>query len=87
MEGIELKYEFRPPRGDVNIKTPFGDQFKFTDIKQIFIEHTDKIIKRLSIYPNGFVIYIEQTAFNVIMRTNWPIQQDRFGEFVVIEPK
>ena len=88
---IELKYQVSVTTGGENgtvkqnIKTPFG--INFSDIQQIFIEHNANVVKRLSIYPNGLVIYFEQTPHVVTIKTNWPIKKDSDGDYVIVEPK
>lgn len=90
MNNIELKYEVAltaQGTGSVEQKilTPFD--VNFSDIKQIFIEQIADNMKRISIYPNGCVVYFEQGADYARIRTNWPIAEDENGNLVIIEQK
>lgn len=90
-KNIHLKYEASVSVSDTNgsveqqIKTPFG--IEFSDIEQIFIEESSSIIKRMSIYPNGCVVYFENTSNYAKIRTNFPIKKDENGDLVIVEPK
>ena len=90
-ENIHLQYEasISVPSGNDSIKkeikTPFN--IKFSDIEQIFIEESDSIMKRMSIYPNGCVVYFENTAEYAKIRTNFPIKTDENGNLVIVELK
>lgn len=90
-KNIHLKYEASVSVSDANgsvepqIKTPFG--IEFSDIEQIFIEESSSIIKRMSIYPNGCVVYFENTSKYAKIRTNFPIEKDENGDLVIVEPK
>jgi hypothetical protein len=79
---VELTNEYRLVTGKVSIKTPFTTDI--SEVKNIVIEKTDRSIKSLSIYPNGFVIYFDQTSNDIIVRTNFPLKEDEDGSFEVI---
>lgn len=81
---IELNYETVFQNGEANIKTPFNIEFK--DIKQIFIQQTDSLTQRLSIYPNGFVVFFEQTSTTIIVKSNWPVEEIEPNKYIVKEP-
>lgn len=91
MKNIELKYQVSVTTGgedgtvEQNVKTPFG--INFDDIQQIVIEQNDTGIKRLSIYPNGLVVYLENNPKVALIKTNWPIEKDVDGDYVIVEPK
>lgn len=64
------KYTFKNNE-DITINTPFCTDF--SQIKQIPLIHTDSLIKRKSIYPNGFEIIFTQTAIETTIETNKPL--------------
>lgn len=86
---IELKYQsiLTAHNGTIEqeIKTPFG--IDFSDVKQILIEFNEKIERRMSIYPNGCIVYFEQTGSQIITKTNWPIEKDDDGDLIIVEPE
>lgn len=86
---IELKYQsiVTAENGTVEqvIKTPFG--IDFSDIQQIFIDQTPEGSKRLSIYPNGCVVYMENTPKINIVKTNWPLKKEDNGDLVIVNPE
>jgi hypothetical protein len=90
-KNIELKYQVSITTGGENgtveqkVKTPFN--INFSDIQQIFIEHNVNSIKRLSIYPNGLVVYFENNPHVATIKTNWPIEKDSDGYYIIVEPK
>lgn len=81
---LELINELIITSGEVDIKTPFG--VDFSDITQIFIEQTPKGTKRLSIYPNGCFLYIEQKSDSIKYRSNYKFQENNDGSYTIIEP-
>lgn len=79
---INLSYEYRQVTGNFEILTPFVKDF--SEIQNIIIEQKDSFIKQLSIYPQNFIVYIEQSAHDMVFRTNKPLRDNGDGTYDVI---
>ncbi|WP_366160548.1 hypothetical protein ABXS71_16790 [Bacillus infantis] len=78
----ELKHEYRLVTGNVDINTPFCKDL--SEVQKILIEKTDRNIKAIHIYPKDFILYFDQTASSIIVRTNFPLEENEDGSFDVI---
>ena len=67
-----LKYETRvTPGAYFHLKT---DWFNIDEeIETIIIDQSNVFSKILSIYPNGFFMYLEQSPEGALYRTNFPL--------------
>lgn len=75
-------YKYTINTGDsFELKTPFCKNI--SDIKNIEILHTSEVIKRKSIYPNGFEILFTQYAEYVEIETNYPLVKKSDGYYYV----
>lgn len=67
-----LKYEtFISPGAYFHLKTDWFETDQ--EINTIIIDQDNMYSKLLSIYPNGFVMYLEQDAHGSLYRTNMPL--------------
>lgn len=82
--GVTLEYEITFGRVEAKIDTPFDIEFK--DIKQIYIEQTSDSMKRMSIYPNGLVVFMDQTIARTIIKSNWPIEENSTNQYTIVKP-
>ena len=78
----KLTHEYRHVIGEVKINANPGGNF--SEIKNIIIDQKLDLIRMLSIYPNGFIIYIEQTSIDSVFRTNYPLKENKDGSYDVI---
>lgn len=88
VDNSDLKYEVvltAEPNSEAkqSIKTPFD--IDFSEIRQLVIEQTSEIVKRVSFYPNGLILYLESTSEYGKVRSNWPIEKDADGELVILD--
>lgn len=68
-----LKYEYHvSPGAYFNVETPWVKNIE--EIKTIIIDQDNVFTKMLSIYPNNFVMFLEQFPEYSIYRTNYPLQ-------------
>ena len=68
-----LTYEYRIHPGEYfNVDTPWV--VDAMDIKTIIIDQDHVFTKMVSIYPNDFVMFLEQTPTESIYRTNRPLE-------------
>lgn len=69
---LSLNYETRvTPGACFHLKT---DWFNIDEeIETIIIDQSNIFSKLLSIYPNGFFVYLEQSPEGAICRTNYPL--------------
>lgn len=74
------KYIFKAGQ-DSTIHTPFCTDFSL--IKQEVIEQTASVIKRKSIYPNGFEVILTQKSDEIIIETNKPLIMREDGTYDV----
>ncbi|MBS4461509.1 hypothetical protein JXA27_02845 [Aerococcaceae bacterium zg-B36] len=79
-----LKYEtFISPGAYFNLQT---DWFSTDDeIKTIIIDQDHVYSKLLSIYPKGFVMYLEQDSHGSLYRTNMPIHLSENKDYYVVD--
>lgn len=87
IENSNLKYEVvlsAEPNSEVtqSIKTPFD--IDFSEIRQLIIENTAKVTRRVSFYPNGLILYLESTSEHGKVRSNWPIEKDTDGGLIIV---
>lgn len=55
------------------------------EMKSIIIDQSNVFSKLVSIYPEGFIMYLEQTPTGSIYRTNYPIELDEKHGYYVIK--
>lgn len=68
-----LKYEYHvSPGAYFNVETPWVTDIH--DIKTVIIDQDNVFTKMLSIYPNNFVMFLEQFPDYSIYRTNHPLE-------------
>ncbi|MCC3668637.1 hypothetical protein [Terrisporobacter mayombei] len=77
-----FEYEFKEA-GTVNTDGFCKD---FKEIKQEILKQTQECIHRRSIYPNEFIVEVEQYNDKIIIRTNWELSKNDDGSFNVIQP-
>ena len=77
-----LDYEYQHTGGKRDLATPNIDKVNVITIRQ-----TSELIQQISIYSNGFILYIEQSAGKIIWRTNRPIYQIGDGKFSIEDPE
>lgn len=81
---LKLDNELVNTSGEINVQTPFD--IEFSDIRNVLIEQTPTITKKLSIYPNGCFVYVEQSSTSLKMRSNYKFQEDGDGSYTLIAP-
>lgn len=78
-----LKYEtFIAPGAYFHL---YDEKFESdAEMKSIIIDQSNVFSKLVSIYPEGFIMYLEQTPKGSIYRTNYPITLDeKHGHYLV----
>lgn len=55
------------------------------EIQSIVIDQDNYFSKILSIYPEGFVMYLEQTPEHSIYRTNYPLQLAESNDYYEVD--
>ena len=68
-----LKYEYHiAPGSYFHVETPWVKDV--SEIKTVIIDQDNVFTKMLSIYPNNFVMFLEQFPEYSIYRTNVPLE-------------
>ena len=68
-----LKYEYHIALGSYfHVETPWVKDI--SEIKTVIIDQDNVFTKMLSIYPNNFVMFLEQFPDYSIYRTNFPLE-------------
>lgn len=68
-----LKHEYHvAPGAYFNVDTPWVEDI--SEIKTIIIDQDHVFTKMVSIYPKGFVMFLEQFPDYSIYRTNFPLE-------------
>ena len=55
------------------------------EIKTVIIDQDHVYSKILSLYPNGFVMYLEQDQDGSIYRTNFPLIQAKDADYYTVQ--
>ena len=67
-----LKYEYHiAPGSYFHVETPWVKDV--SEIKTVIIDQDNVFTKMLSVYPNNFVMFLEQFPDYSIYRTNFPL--------------
>ncbi|WP_273711994.1 hypothetical protein [Leuconostoc mesenteroides] len=81
-ENTHLKYEYSIQSGTLHVATPGSKQ-----LRDIFIEETPSLSRKISLYDNGLIIYFEQTSSKIALRTNRQLYQIGDGKFSIEDPE
>ncbi|ADG39938.1 hypothetical protein LKI_01975 [Leuconostoc kimchii IMSNU 11154] len=81
-ENVHLEHEYSLESGTLHVDTPGSKHFK-----DIFIEETPSLLRKISLYDNGLIIYFEQTSSKIVLRTNRPLYQIGDGKFSIEDPE